>query len=167
MNLKSLYAPALFGLALIASSCAPAAPPPPADTRAADEKALREADAAWSTAAATLEGFLSYYTNDTRLLPPHAPIANGKEAARQALDPLYKMAAFSVKWKAAEVEVARSGDLGYIHGTFEMSMNDPAGKAIGDHGKYVEIWKKQTDGGWKCIVDMFNSDVPEAPPPTK
>jgi hypothetical protein len=30
----------------------------------------------------------------------------------------------------------------------------------------VEIWKKQRDGSWKVIVDIFNSDVPApAPPP--
>lgn len=167
MNLKSLYAPALFGLAWMASGCAPAPALPPPDTRAADEKALREADAAWSTAAATLEGFLSYYTDDSILLPPHAPSANGKEAARQALDPLYKLEAFSVKWKAAKVEVARAGDLGYVHGTFDMTFNDPSGKPIAERGKYVEIWKRQADGSWKCIVDMFNSDLPMTTPATK
>jgi ketosteroid isomerase-like protein len=34
-----------------------------------------------------------------------------------------------------------------------------------DKGKYVEIWKKQPDGSWKCAVDMFNSDLPAAPAP--
>jgi ketosteroid isomerase-like protein len=29
-----------------------------------------------------------------------------------------------------------------------------------DHGKYVEVWKKQPDGSWKCVIDMYNSDVP-------
>jgi uncharacterized protein (TIGR02246 family) len=167
MNLKSLYAPTLFGVALIASSCAPAQAPPPPDTRAEDENALRNADAAWSSAATALEGFLAYYTDDVTLLPPHAPIANGKEAARQALEPLFKMPAFSVKWKAAKVEVARSGDLGYVHGAFDMTLNDPSGKTIAERGKYVEIWRKQADGSWRCIVDMFNSDLPETPQPTR
>jgi ketosteroid isomerase-like protein len=48
-----------------------------------------------------------------------------------------------------------------------MTLNDPSGKPIADHGKYLEIWRKQGDGSWKCIVDMFNSDLPGTPPPTK
>lgn len=167
MNLKSRYAPALIGVVLVAGSCVLAPAPPPPDTRAADERTLREADAAWSAAAATLEGFLSYYTDDTTFLPPHAPTTHGKEAARQALEPLYKLPAFSVKWKAAKVEVSRAGDLGYVHGTFEMTLNDPSGKPAGDTGKYVDVWKKQADGSWKCIVNMFNSDLPMAGPPAK
>jgi len=52
----------------------------------------------------------------------------------------------------------------YSQGTYELTMNDPAGKPIMDHGTYVEVRKKQPDGKWKCAVDMFNSDVPVAPP---
>jgi len=29
----------------------------------------------------------------------------------------------------------------------------------------VEIWKKQSDGKWKCAVDTYNSDLPAAPAP--
>jgi ketosteroid isomerase-like protein len=37
---------------------------------------------------------------------------------------------------------------------------DPAGKPVTDRGKYVTIWKKQADGSWKVIADIFNSDLP-------
>jgi ketosteroid isomerase-like protein len=29
-----------------------------------------------------------------------------------------------------------------------------------DKGKYVTIWRKQPDGSWKVVEDMFNSDIP-------
>src|ERR1044072_5150875 len=32
------------------------------------------------------------------------------------------------------------------------------GKPTGDKGKFVEIVKKQADGSWKCINDIWNSD---------
>ena len=32
-------------------------------------------------------------------------------------------------------------------------------KEINDHGKYLIVWQKQTDGSWKIKVDTFNSDV--------
>lgn len=33
-----------------------------------------------------------------------------------------------------------------------------------DKGKFLEVWKKQADGNWKCVADMFSSDVPVAGP---
>jgi len=43
-----------------------------------------------------------------------------------------------------------------------MAMNDAKGKPAKENGKYVEIFKKQTDGSWKVIVDIWNSDLPAA-----
>jgi len=46
------------------------------------------------------------------------------------------------------------------------AIRDPKGGApVRDTGKLVEIWKKQADGKWKCIVDTYNSDLPAAPAP--
>jgi ketosteroid isomerase-like protein len=155
---------ALFGLVLVASACAPAPAPPPPDTRAADEKALCEADAEWSAAAATLEGFLSYYTDETAFLPPHALIVNGKEAARQALDPLYKLPAFSVKWKAAKVEVARAGDLGYVHGAFD-AFNDLRGRS-----RARQVCRRLEEAGRRKLEvhrQHVQLHLPMAEPPAK
>ena len=43
-----------------------------------------------------------------------------------------------------------------------ISMTDASGKPVQDRGKYVEIFKKQADGTWKVIVDIWNSDLPAA-----
>lgn len=61
------------------------------------------------------------------------------------------------------MEVAKSGDIGYTQGTYEMTVNDAKGNPNTDRGKYLSIWKKQADGAWRCIVDTFNSDLPPAP----
>jgi ketosteroid isomerase-like protein len=39
-------------------------------------------------------------------------------------------------------------------------MTDPTGTSVNDRGKYLEVWKKQADGTWKCVMDMWNSDLP-------
>lgn len=50
--------------------------------------------------------------------------------------------------------------------TYSLSIRDPkGGPPVRDTGKLVEIWKKQADGKWKCIVDTYNSDLPAIPPP--
>ena len=56
------------------------------------------------------------------------------------------------------MEAARSGDLAYETGTFEESFRDATGKPVRVTGKYVVVWKKQTGGQWKAVVDIFNTD---------
>jgi ketosteroid isomerase-like protein len=46
-------------------------------------------------------------------------------------------------------------------------MNGSKGKPMADHGKYVEIWKKQLGGGWKCVIDTKDSDLPATSQPSK
>jgi ketosteroid isomerase-like protein len=54
--------------------------------------------------------------------------------------------------------------MGWVSGTYELTMNDTNGKPINDRGKYLEVWEKQTDGNWKCRADMWNSDLASSAP---
>ena len=55
-------------------------------------------------------------------------------------------------------------DLAYVSGSYELTENDASGKPMTDKGKYLEVWKKQANGSWKCVADIFNSDLPPAAP---
>ena len=151
-----------YGLALLALGCAQQQPP---DTRAADEATIREAEIAWSNAAAAkqLDATVAPYADDGSAFPPNGPIATGKEAITQMWTGIFQLPGVSVSWEPVKVEVARSGDLGYAHGTYQLTMNDPAGNPVTDRGKYVTVWKKQADGSWKVMADIFNSDLPLPP----
>jgi uncharacterized protein (TIGR02246 family) len=136
-----------------------------ADTHAADETALRNLDAEWSTAASAkdVEKTVSYYSDDALVLPPNSPVLTGKAAARAMWGGMFKAPGFGGGWKATRVEVAQSGDMGYVTGSYEMTETDAAGKPMTDKGKYLEVWKKQADGSWKCVADMFSSNLPVTP----
>lgn len=132
------------------------------DTRTADEAAVRQADIAWSKTGETkdLQASLTFYTNDPIpiMMPPNGPMVVGKEAILRFFQPIYETPGFSVKWEPVEVEVARSGDIGYVRGVYESTVNDSKGNPRSDKGKYIEIWKKQADGSWKVALEIFNSD---------
>jgi uncharacterized protein (TIGR02246 family) len=138
------------------------------DTRAADEATIRNLDAQWSKTAATndLEGTMTYYSDDASLLPPNAPIATGRQAIRAVWATLLGPGV-SVSWQPSKVEVARSGELAYVMGTYQDTAKDAQGNTISDHGKLVEVWKKQSDGKWKVAADIYNSDLPPSAPPDK
>jgi ketosteroid isomerase-like protein len=160
------FKPALcasLALLLFAAGCSQAAPP---DTRAADEAVIRDADSQWSKTAAAgdLDGTVAYYAEDASVLAPNAPIASDKQSIRGVWASLLGSA--SVSWKATRVEVARSGDLAYIQGIYQLTSRDLQANPV-DHGKFVEVWKKQADGKWKVVADSFNSDMPVAPSPAE
>jgi uncharacterized protein (TIGR02246 family) len=153
---------ACLALILLAVGCGEQKP---TDTRAADEKTIRDADAQWSKAAAArdVDGTVSYYSDDASLLAPNAPIASDKQSIRAAWAGLLTPDT-SLSWQATKVEVARSGDLAYLIGTYQLTTKDAQGKPVSDNGKFVEVWKKQADGKWKVAADIFNSDMPLVQP---
>lgn len=128
----------------------------------ADEKAVRDADEAWSKAANAkdLEKTVSFYAKEAIVMPPNGERATTPGAIRTLWKDLLTDA--TVSWDTTNVEVAASGDIGYSSGSYKVAMTDPAGKAINDRGKYLVVWKKQADGNWKCVMDIWNSDLPPA-----
>ena len=152
-------------LALLAASCTQQQP----DTRAADERAIREADSTWSAAVAAkdLDRTLFYYAPDASYFAPNTPIITGLDAIRKICIEDFARPGYALSWKTAKVEVSRGGDLGYTFGTYEFTFNDANSKPVTDHGKYLLVWKKQSDGKWKAAADIFNSDLPTTPPPSK
>ena len=131
-----------------------------ADTKL--EQALRDLDAQWSKAAEAkdVDKTVSYYAESAVVMPPNASAAMTKESIRSAWKEMLTTPGAAISWKATKVEVAKAGDLAYVSGTYEETMTDASGKPAKDRGKYVEIFKKQADGTWKVVADIWNSDLP-------
>jgi uncharacterized protein (TIGR02246 family) len=140
------------------------APAPAADTRAADEKALRDLDAASLTAwnNKNAEMIASFYTDDATIAIPGAPLIQGKTALQSGLKDTLADPNFKLSFSPNSVETA-GGVLGYVRGTYMVSMTDPRTKKSSDeNGNYLIVYKKQADGSWKIINDFA---TPAAPPP--
>src|SRR6185295_11042749 len=164
MKMRNEVLLVLIVSAFLATSCGPSAT---SDNSAADAAAIRTLDEQWSATAAKndLEGTVAFYADDAVLLPPNALIARDRKSIRDSWAGLLGPNT-AVSWKVSKVEVAKSGELGYLYGTYSLSIQDPkGGPPVRDTGKLVEIWKKQADGKWKCIVDTYNSDLSAAPAP--
>ena len=165
MTLKRVLAGVMLAVVL-GSACTTPPPAPPPDTRVADEAAIRSASAQWLAAAQSKDGarFTSFFTSDAVLMFHGAPPVKGK----QALDPvgaeMVKDPAFAIDWKTARIEVARSGELGYELGTWEMTATDiVTKKPATTRGEFVTVWRKQPDGSWKAAVDVPVASAPPAP----
>ena len=130
------------------------------------ERILSDLDTQWSEAAATkdLERTLAYYSEDAIVLPPNATRATTKETIRKVWKDILATSGLAITWKPAKVKLGKSGEMAWVSGTYELTMNDASGKPANDRGKYLEIWEKQPEGNWKCAADMWNSDLAGAAP---
>jgi uncharacterized protein (TIGR02246 family) len=159
MKTKSVLAGclALLSFMIVFSSSA-------ADTKI--EQAIRELDAQWSKAAQAkdVDKTVSFYSDDAIVLPPNEAMKTTKEAIRKVWKDLLENPGAVISWTTTKVEVAKSGDMAYSSGTYELTMNDASGNLAKDRGKYLEVWEKQTDGKWKCGADIWNSDLPANAP---
>jgi ketosteroid isomerase-like protein len=125
------------------------------------EQLLRDLDSKWAKAAATkdVEQTIAYYSDDAIVFPPNATSAATKEAIRSGWKEMFASPGFVISWQPTKVQVAKSGGMAWVSGTYELTMNDASGKPNNDRGKYLEVWEKQTDGNWKCAADMWNSNL--------
>lgn len=125
-----------------------------------DETAIRALDGQWSAAAEAkdLEKTVSFYTEDAAAFPFNAPKAAGKTQVRELWAHLMGLPGFGLTFSPTEITVASSGDLAYDVGTFLLKVNDPQGNPAPVAGKYVVVWKKQSDKHWKVVADIFNTD---------
>lgn len=153
---------------LALASCAPqqsAEPPVPPDTRAEDAATIHAAVKDWSAAAQAkdVEAFVSVYAEGAVLMLEDAPDLSGVASIRSALTGMMQDPNFDLSFEADEVVVARSGDLAYETGTYRLTLSDAEQNPVTEEGRYVVLWEKQSDGGWKVILDVPVSDPPEAP----
>ena len=126
-----------------------------------ERNALLALDREWSQTTKDMNKFLSYYAPDATAHPQGMPSATGSAAIMDAFMKMSAAPGFSLQWTPVRADVSAAGDVGYTVGTYEASMNGATEK-----GKYVEVWKKQSDGTWMVIEDIFNADT-MPPPPAK
>jgi ketosteroid isomerase-like protein len=178
-RLPVLFAPLAVILSLV---CRPGMSAISGGEIAAAEAEVRQSDAQWAAAAktASVDAWMAFYAEGAVVMAPDVQIARDRELIRQTVANLLSLPHLSIAWHPIKVEVASSGDLAYLIGAYELGYDGARAVRVSDRGKLLEIWRKQPDGSWKCIVDTWNSDgaapraiaverlpaaVPAPPPP--
>ena len=126
---------------------------------ARERQELMAADTAFSQmseAKGANEAFYEFMAPNAMSLPAGEQPVRGREAIRDSLSNVKGL----LKWTPKEADIASSRELGYTWGTFEYRAGDSLKDPIVRYGKYVTIWKKQTDGSWKAILDCGNQNPP-------
>jgi uncharacterized protein (TIGR02246 family) len=139
--------------------CAPSpAPVEPEVDLEAEKSAVMQADRdfAAATAANGIEGWLSYFADDGAMLPATDEVVRGHESIRTLMAAGFANPDFTITWTPEFAEVSRAGDLAYTYGTYESGVSDPEETAMLTRGRYVTIWRKNSQGAWKVVLDIGN-----------
>lgn len=146
---------ATVGLLLCLPSCGPA----PASFSAADEQAVRAVNDSFvrRLLRSDFANLAALYSPDAHFMPPNQPAVVGRDAFlkwSRAFPPISR-------FELLVEEVGGHGDVAYVRGRYTMAFTPPGAKqAIADTGKYLEVHRRQADGSWPMVADIFNSDKP-------
>ena len=97
--------------------------------------------------------FYLYLADNAMQLPEGSLPIYGRTAIYETM----KGDHYDLLWTPVKAEVARSGELGWTWGKYVVVVRNDDGTETKMFGKYLNIWRKQTDGKWKVVVDMGNS----------
>ena len=148
------------------SGCARDKSPEPvaesAADRAAAETAMRAVDSALQAAIVAKDAgrTASFYAADATLLPVAEQIVTGREAIEREWAKVFGIPGFVNRARITNVKVARGRDMAYTQGTYETAMTAPDGKPTTERGKWVSVWRRDPDGAWRIVADIFNTDSP-------
>ena len=129
----------------------------------AEGEALMQLSRDWSDLVATgdVDAIVAGWAEDAVMMPPGTPPLKGKAAIRAYVEAAEQIPGFEISWEPLEVHVASSGDMAYMIERNVTTVHDSLGNPVTTHGKVVTVWKKDPNGSWKNVVDMWN----ETPPP--
>ena len=140
-------------LLLFVTACGQSAP-------AADPSEIAARSANWETAlnAKDIDALVSTYAEDARIMPPNEKPATGRDSVRAAFGAMIDA---GLSGTLTSVDTSVSGDVGYNVGVYTLM----AGGEVVDIGNYTETWRRGDDGEWYMTNDIWNSQMPAAPPP--
>jgi uncharacterized protein (TIGR02246 family) len=124
------------------------------------EEAIRRATTALVEALGRGDaaGAAALYADDGRLLTPAAELIAGRRDIEAYWLTGLKVGLSRIELDSAEVRV--DGPLAVEIGRYLLAV----GAEAADRGKYVVLHRRQGDGAWLRVVDVFNPDAPHGAP---
>jgi uncharacterized protein (TIGR02246 family) len=122
---------------------------------AQDRSALEDLSKKWEQAATAgdANALSALYTSDATLLPENAPAVTGDGV--KTFWTGFTKSLSGVKAELNTNSIEGQGDLAYATGTYRLT---PKGATKAMEGKWVTVNKKQSDGSWKMLVDIWNEN---------
>jgi|RhiMetdeSRZDD1v2_1073273.scaffolds.fasta_scaffold00262_56 ketosteroid isomerase-like protein len=132
-------------------------------TGPAETAAVQAVDSAFASAlnSGNIEAIARTYDDEAWLLPPQAPMVRGQEGIRGFWAGLVRSYVVHLKFGVYRYEIR--DDLAYVVGHYhlETTPRSPEVPPLApEDGKFLEILKRQKDGSWRYLMDMYSANAP-------
>jgi ketosteroid isomerase-like protein len=154
----SAHCVALSCAALMIAACSSGTP---AVDLAAEKAALLKRDHEWQAAVdekTDVKKIMSFIAADGVVFGSGEPTVDTREELMKAVSGLTTDPGFKEHWGWSRVEISSDGRLAYLLGTTERTTTDAGGHVVTTHARVVNVWRKEPDGVWRCILDVFVDD---------
>jgi ketosteroid isomerase-like protein len=131
-----------------------------------EQAKLLERDKEWADlayAGKDVEKIVSYWSDDALLIFPGQPVLEGKAAIRAYVLTSLNTPGFKIHWVSEKPVFSPDGKLAYMRGTDELTVPGPNGTPITLHQRGISVWRIDSDGQWRCVVDISNEEPPAVP----
>jgi uncharacterized protein (TIGR02246 family) len=122
-----------------------------AEARKAIDKGNAQWIEAWDKADASLIAGL--FAADGVLLGRNGKSFKGPNQILERMKTVMEASGKGVKSTVTTVDLWLIGDTAYETGKYSYTSQEK-GQPVTDEGRYVTIWRRQSDGSWKIIADM-------------
>ena len=147
----------IAAICLLLAACNQGAKEQTADNAMPDATPLLKTDQAFAKLSAdsgAVAAYRMYLADNAVQMPSGTPPIVGRDSIVASMASGPQM---TLLWEPKHAEVARSGDLGWTWGVYQVKLTNESGEQISSSGKYVNVWRKDDSGQWKVVVDMGNS----------
>ena len=125
----------------------------------AEKQKLMELSREWSDVASTanVDSLMTYWAEDAVMMPPGNPPLKGKEEIRSYVEASGQVSGFEISWEPQSAYISDDGSMAYMIERNRLAYNDSLGNRVVERNKVVTVWRKNEEGNWKNVVDMWNS----------
>jgi uncharacterized protein (TIGR02246 family) len=98
------------------------------------------------------------YDTGAVVLAPNAPPMRGRQNIETFWTGAKQQGFQTLNLTVGSVEVI--GNHAIELGSYTLVVQPPGQGEVTDRGKYMVVWRRQSDGSWKLYRDMFNTSMP-------
>ena len=99
----------------------------------------------------------SHFTEDAILLPQNADMQRGRAAIENWFSTWLPMTTI-YEFEVTTDNVIVVENTAYEVGTYRMKLAAQGAEPTSNQGKHLMVWKREGDGQWRILRDMFNTN---------
>jgi ketosteroid isomerase-like protein len=150
----------LYLAAFAVAACAPPQGEPSQEDMEADVAAVNAVREQEVAAIVSGEMNTAYLAADAVVMPPNEPSVSGIDAIDVWFrDFLAQFAAVSVNYTSSEITVSGDWAIEHYGGTLTVTPVG-GGDSMEEVVKGIHVYRREADGSWKMVYDVWNSDAP-------